>query len=221
MSKGKILIVEDNKEILYTNKTLLELEDYEVLTATTLESARKQNAENYPDLILLDIMLPDGNGKDFCREIRENNDVSILFLSALNNKQDVLDGLRAGGDDYLPKPYLMDELLLRVNSLMRRRKSVEHTFTCGSLKLYHYSAKAELYDEDLLLKPKEFRVLELLCMNPAKTFSPEEIYLTVWGVTGNGNFQPLYNVISSLKSKLNDFEYAISKISDGYIWVKL
>lgn len=221
MSKGKILIVEDNKEILYTNKTLLELEDYEVFTATSLESARKQNAEHYPDLIILDIMLPDGNGKDFCREIRSGNDVSILFLSALNNKNDVLDGLKAGGDDYLPKPYLMDELLLRVNSLMRRRKNVEYTFTCGNLKLFHFSAKAELNEEDLYLKPKEFRVLELLCTNPGKVFSPEEIYLTVWGVSGNNNYQPLYNVISSLKSKLSGFDYAIAKISDGYIWVKL
>lgn len=220
MSNGKILIVEDNKDILYTNKTLLELEDYEVMTATTLESARKINASSHPDLILLDIMLPDGNGKDFCREIREGNDVSILFLSALNDKHDVLDGLRAGGDDYLPKPYLMDELLLRVNSLMRRRKSVAPSFICGDLKLLHYSAKAELRGEDLFLQPKEFRVLELLCMNAAKTFSPEDIYLAVWGVSGNGNYQPLYNVISALKGKLTDFDYSIEKTADGYIWIK-
>ena len=113
MSSDKILIIEDDRDILSANQQMLELEGYCVVTAASMKAGWEAVQKEHPDLILLDILLPDGNGLDFCRKLRSSSsNVRILFLSALNTKRDVIEGLRRGGDDYLAKPY-MTRLLLR------------------------------------------------------------------------------------------------------------
>lgn len=131
MKKATLLIVEDDLNILRANTAALELEGYRVLAAETLESARSAAKACPPDLILLDILLPDGNGLDFCGELRGESGVRILFLSALGEKADVLAGLRAGGDDYIAKPYDMDELILRVEALLRRGRMIGRARTAA------------------------------------------------------------------------------------------
>lgn len=122
MAGEKILIVEDDADIRAANRDLLELAGYRVVTASTLASGRDAVERNHPDLVILDVLLPDGSGLDLCRDLRKSDDVRILFLSALNTSEDVVEGLRRGGDDYLGKPYLTEELLLRVQALLRRGK---------------------------------------------------------------------------------------------------
>ena len=141
---AKILIVEDNKDILYTNRMMLELNGYEVLSAETLDAAETVFRENGNiALILLDIMLPDGSGLDWCRALRKNSDVKILFLSALDTNKDVIAGFRAGGDDYLEKPYHMEELLLRAREGQRvfcaaeDVSAVENFYENGSYSQYY------------------------------------------------------------------------------------
>ncbi len=184
MSKATILIVEDDYDILNANRSILELEGYHVLEADTLEKGRMMVGKYSPDLIILDVMLPDGNGLSYCEEIRSGSGIRIMFLSALGTKADVLAGLRAGGDDYIAKPYDMDELILRVDVLLRRGKLIEMEeppMVLGKLVLNHYSRRALLMGRDILLKPKEFSLLYVLASNPVKIFTAAELYKKVWG----------------------------------------
>jgi DNA-binding response OmpR family regulator len=122
-----ILLVEDDWEIQENNKDLLESSgNYAVHIAMNLAEAREQLSKETPDIIVLDIMLPDGNGLDFIKEI---NDIPVLLLSALGNKNDIVKGLRAGGDDYLAKPYDDIVLLARIESLLHRTKCREQSYT--------------------------------------------------------------------------------------------
>lgn len=204
-SRATILIVEDDRDIMNANCAALELEGYRVFAADTLAKGR-QIAEATPlDLIILDVLLPDGNGLSYCEELRAKNDVRILFLSALNAKADVLKGLRAGGDDYIAKPYDLDELLARVEALLRRGRlngPAEPPLCLGGLELDPVSRRALLDGRDILLKPKEFALLEVLMGNHDRFVSPNELYEKVWGMQAVGDARTVKEHISRLRSKL-------------------
>lgn len=217
---SKILIIEDNKDILYTNRTMLELNGYEVISAETVAAGKKLCLESGNiSLIILDIMLPDGSGLDLCRELREHSDVKILFLSALDTNKDVIAGFRAGGDDYLEKPYHMEELLLRVKSLLRRKNVGAVTRNFGGIEFYDYSFGASCNGEDLMLRQKEYSILKFLCDNAGEYFTAKEIFEIVWGVSNadTSEIQPFYNTISTVKEKISatDVEIVHEK-SKGY-----
>lgn len=216
----KILIVEDNKDILYTNRTMLELNGYEVLSAETFAAGKKICEENKNiSLIILDIMLPDGNGLDLCKEIRAQSDAKILFLSALDTSKDVIAGFRAGGDDYLEKPYHMEELLLRVKSLLRRKNVGAVTRNYGEIEFHDYSFGASFKGNDLLLRQKEYSILKFLCDNAGEFFTAKEIFEIVWGISDadTAEIQPFYNTISTVKDKIiNTDVEIIHEKSRGY-----
>jgi DNA-binding response OmpR family regulator len=219
MQNNMILIVEDNRNILSANRELLELSGYRVITASSLAEGRKKVREEHPDLIILDIMLPDGNGLELCRELRENSDVRILFLSALNTKDDVIRGLREGGDDYLGKPYLTEELLLRVAALLRRNASAAGQKPERTGPLFWYPASRQVFvkGKDLLLKPMDYAVLELLCQNRDRFLTSEEIYKKVWNAKPGEDIHPVQNHISELRNKLESYGISISSERDrGY-----
>lgn len=221
---ARILIIEDNKEILYTNRTMLELKGYDVISAETI-SAGMAMCEQYNNiaLIILDIMLPDGNGLEFCKEFKKRSDVKVLFLSALNTKKDVIAGLRAGGDDYLGKPYHMEEFLLRVESLLKRKNHVSADESFGNIEFHGYSLSASCNGDDLLLRSKEYLILKLLCDNPQKYFSAVEIFETVWGIPDaeSSEIQPVYNCISAIKDKISSTNVEIGYIRNkGYTATK-
>lgn len=205
MNDAMILLVEDDVDILETNRDALEMKGYRVVTAETLAQAKACLEREEPDLIVLDITLPDGNGLEYSEELRGGG-VRILFLSALNTKEDTLVGLDAGGDDYLTKPYLIAELLARVDVLMRRGKLIgenEPPLRLGRLEINFTSRRAILDGEDLLLSPKEFTVLEILARNRGKFLPPEELYQKVWGMDAADNVQTVWEHISKLRRKLS------------------
>ena len=217
---SKILIVEDNKDILYTNRTMLELNGYEVISAESIAAAEKACRESGSiSLVILDIMLPDGNGLELCKKLKANGDMRILFLSALDTDRDVIAGFRAGGDDYLEKPYHMEELLLRVEALLRRKNVGVPKTEFGGIKFHEYSFGASFEGSDLLLRQKEYSILKFLCDNAGEYFSAKELFEVVWGVNDadSSEIQPLYNSISSLKEKIasTDVEIAHEK-TRGY-----
>ncbi|SDN97581.1 response regulator transcription factor [Acetanaerobacterium elongatum] len=221
MKKAVILIVEDDYNIRTAGRLALELEGYSILEAETLAKGRAAAEALKPDLIILDILLPDGNGLQYCEELRGKNDVRILFLSALNTKTDVLAGLRAGGDDYISKPFDMDELLLRVEALLRRGRLIgtedPPQKLCG-LELYPCSSRAILNGQDLLLTPKEFALISILVRNCGSSVTASELYEKVWGMDMIGDAHTVKEHISRIRSKLgmNSDIVIVSERSKGY-----
>jgi Response regulators consisting of a CheY-like receiver domain and a winged-helix DNA-binding domain len=221
MKKATILIIEDDRDILSANRAALELEGYDVLAADTLSRGQSVADELSPDLIILDILLPDGNGLSYCEELRGKSGVRILFLSALNTRADVLAGLRVGGDDYMSKPYDMDELILRVESLLRRSRLIgqdEPSLRLGELELDFTSHRVMLSGRDILLKPKEFALLAALVREHGRVFSAAELYKMVWGMDMAGDARTVKEHISRIRSKLGkECEFLIiSERGKGY-----
>jgi DNA-binding response OmpR family regulator len=202
-----VLLVEDNKKLNVINRRALEGEGHKVLTALTLAEAQEHFAVNDPDVILLDVLLPDGDGIDFCREIRSATNAHILFLTSKTDQVDRIRGLDTGGDDYITKPYKLEEMLSRVRAAIRRRnmdaaKPSASIITRGSLVLNTLACQAFLHGEDMLLKPKEFALLRLLVENAGKRFTAEELYKTVWGASTNDDIRTVQVHISGLRKKL-------------------
>lgn len=217
MSKSLILLIEDDPDIASANKIMLELEGYSVIEARTLKKGKELVESASPDLVVMDIMLPDGNSLEYCRELRGKSGVRILFLSALGTKEDIVKGLRAGGDDYLAKPYIMDELILRIQSLMRRGNMNQSDTNKGRLTFNSLSNQAFCDGEDLMLKPKEYAVLELLDQNSDFYLSAEEIYSAVWNAEGGDDLSTVHNHIYSLRKKLSGKGFIIElKRGRGY-----
>jgi DNA-binding response OmpR family regulator len=146
-------------------------------------------------------MLPDGSGLDFLEELRRNTDIPVLLLSALAEPGDTVKGLRAGGDDYLAKPYDNAELLARIESLLRRTSRPPKPLAKGRLTLNMISGMAFVDGRDLLLSHKEFAVLLLLAQNEGKTVSTEYLYKEAWGLPMSDN-RTLLKHISDLRKKL-------------------
>ncbi len=205
MSNATILMIEDNPDIRRANAAELRMEHYRVLEADTLEKGRALARRESPDLILLDILLPDGSGLDYCREIFGQNASRILFLSALHTPEDVIAGLRAGGDDYMTKPYLMQELLARVEAILRRPKMIQaepQPLRIGPLELNGTAKRAYLDGADLLLTRMEYTLLEYLTQNMDRHVPAEELYQKLWDMEAVSDIRTVWEHISRLRRKL-------------------
>jgi DNA-binding response OmpR family regulator len=214
-----ILLIEDDREIQENNKDLLESSgSYAVRTAMNLAEAREQISKETPDIIVLDIMLPDGSGLDFIKEI---NDIPVLCLSALGETNDIVKGLKAGGDDYLAKPYDDNVLLARIESLLRRTEShVPKTLTKGHLSLDIIARRAYIDNNDLLLTHKEFACLLMLAQNEGHIISAPVIYEQIWKQKLEDDKNTLKTTISTLRKKIEPSGYAITVSREqGYTFV--
>lgn len=207
-----ILLVEDNPHIMKINAELLTMRGYEVLQAATAKECRENLLWHSVDLIILDIMLPDGNGVELCREIKEKYHMPILFLSALGESKDVVEGLRAGGDDYLAKPYDLEVLVARVEARLRQETEKNRYVCYSSLKLDTQTACGYLDGRDLLLTQKEFSVLLLLARRAETSVSRQEILREIWNTEENTN--ALWTLISRLRGKLDSGHSHISITSE-------
>ncbi len=206
MSNVVILLVEDNAEIMRANRRMLELQGYGVQTAASLAEAGRVIAESPPDLMVLDIMLPDGSGLDFCRELQGNAaGIPILFLTVLNENSDVVAGLRAGGDDYLTKPYDYDVLLARIEALLRRARrhgTAGPLSSVGPFAFDHTAHRVYRDGRDTLLKPREYALFRLLMENPGVFFPAEVLFKRVWAAEPGGDLRTVYAHVSCLRKKL-------------------
>lgn len=224
--KKNILLVEDDPNILRTNRRILEREGFTVLCASTLQEARAKLTQHTPDVLVLDIRLPDGSGLSFCEEIRPTTFAPVLFLTALDEKSEIIEGLVAGGNDYITKPYDVDELLARVGAQLRlaqiNRLAAEQSKTIkrGPLILDTVAMRAYLKGEDMLLSGREFSVLLYLVKNEGKTLSAEQLYEGAWNQSMAGNASALWKCISRLKGKLavSDGRVALTNLrNEGYM----
>ncbi|MDO4562903.1 MAG: response regulator transcription factor [Clostridia bacterium] len=202
--KGHILLIEDNEKILQGNKRMLEWGNYTVSEATTLFEAREIIKSVNPDVIVLDIMLPDGSGLDFVRELRNSRkaDIPVLLLTGLTTQKDILRGLKSGGDDYLTKPYDFSILLARIEALMRRSQRVPQRITKGKLSLEVATSVAAFDGVDLLLTKKEFALLLVFVQNAERFIEAEYLYERVWNRPMANDANALKSAIKRLRAKL-------------------
>ncbi len=204
-----ILLVEDNEKLNEINRRALAAQGYAVATAQTLEKARECLEVCAPEVILLDVLLPDGNGIDFCAEIRHKTDAHILFLTSRAEHEDRLRGLDMGGDDYITKPYKLDEMLSRVGAALRRRDMrrglpTQRTLARGPLTLDLCSFRAFCDGKDLLLTRKEFALLLVLADCGEAPVSKERLYEAAWNAPLSEDAGALWRHMSTLKKKLAD-----------------
>lgn len=179
----KLLIVDDEPVIVETIETRMRREGYTTFTAESAEDGMRLYRRVKPDLIILDIMLPQRSGFDFCRAIRKESTTPIMFLSARSSETDRVKGLELGGDDYVTKPFNLSELAARVKAILRRASGdhVQETIERGNLKIDPKSHEAFLNGEPLPLSPKEFALLIFLAKNQGQVFSREMLLDRVWG----------------------------------------
>lgn len=197
-----LLLVEDNPHIMKINHDSLMMEGYNIIEAFDGESCMLALEKNDVDLVILDVMLPDASGIELCAQIKRRSDVPILFLSALGESSDIVAALRAGGDDYLPKPYDINVLIARVEARLRSSCHEKRLMKWKGITFDTVARVARYQNSELSLTQKEFSLLLLLARKGGTFVSKEELYEIVWGaplVQGNN---ALYTAVSRLNGKL-------------------
>jgi DNA-binding response OmpR family regulator len=208
MKKAKLLLVEDEADVLEINREYFEGKGYDAVCATTLAEARFQLEEHAPDLILLDVMMPDGSGFDFCAELRQKTNAPIIFLTCRDENESVIKGLLQGGDDYVTKPYDLNVLSARVAAQLRRTG----VMTAGKIELSpltidFLSGEATLNGDRIPLTQKELQLLGCFALFAGRRLSYEEIYRRAWGETSPGASGAIRTHVANLRKKL--------KLDDG------
>ncbi len=202
----RILIVDDDDTLSDITKEMLESYDYEVERTDSVEGAYLILTDKTFDLIILDINLPDGNGFEICEELRRQSKVPVIFASARTSIDDKVEGFEKGGDDYLPKPYSMKELLVRVNALIRRTYGTkeEETVCFGDVVVKLSSRSVTKSGAAVSLSLKEFDLLAFLCRNKGNAIEKDKIISEVWGAFSEVDASTLTVHIRWLREKLED-----------------
>lgn len=205
--RPKLLIVDDEQGIVDMMKSYFERQ-YEVLTAHSGREALMQAARQ-PDLILLDINMPEMDGLTVCETIREYVACPIVFLTARIESEDKIIGFQAGADDYIVKPFDLDELAARVEAHLRREKRQEkrrqengNVRFFGDLVIDYSGRLVTVHGKEVILSRKEFDIVELLSINPGQVFDRERIYERVWGIDGDGSSDTVMEHIRKIRAKL-------------------
>jgi DNA-binding response OmpR family regulator len=206
-SETRILLVEDEASISEPLSSALEREGFAPVVARTAAEALDLAERIEPDLILLDLMLPDGDGRDVCRAIRRDSDVPIIMLTARGTEVDRIVGLEIGADDYVVKPFSSGELIARIRALLRRvdgsGKSAAKA-VIGELELDESSRKASFNGESMELSRKEFDLLTELVRSAGNVVTREDLMATVWDENWFGSTKTLDVHIGALRKKLGD-----------------
>ncbi len=205
--KRKILIIDDDEALSEIAGEMLENYGYEIGYARKVDEAYEILTDTHYDLILLDINLPDGTGFDICEELRQVSRVPIIFASARSSIDDRVTGFEIGGDDYLPKPYSMKELLVRINALIRRSYSEgekDEIVSFGNVIVNLSSRSVKKDGEELSFSLKEFDLLAYLCRNKQTAISKDKLIREVWGTFSEVDASTLTVHIRWLREKIED-----------------
>jgi two-component system, OmpR family, response regulator len=206
-SLGRILVVDDEPSITDLLATALRYTGYQVETAGSGMAALELAGRTLPDLIVLDVMLPDINGFEVCRRLRADGDfVPVLFLTARDAEEDRVTGFVRGGDDYVTKPFSLQELTLRIGALLRRTRPTEPA--SARLRYHDLELDEERYQvwragAEVRLSPTEFRLLRYLLLNPERVLSKQQILDHVWQYDFNGDDNVVETYISYLRRKVD------------------
>lgn len=225
MGKIQVLVVDDEPRYLKLVRYNLEAAGYEVITAASGEEALSMVAGTNPDLIILDIRLPGINGYEVCTRIREFSATPIIMLTAKGEEREKVQGLRLGADDYITKPFGAEELVARVESLLRRSRTLEveapPILTIGELSIDFVQRKVTTGGQEVSLSPTEYRLLQNLAVNAGRVIVQEELLGKVWGPEYRESYEGLRVYIWRLRKKIEpdpgNPTYVITKPGVGYM----
>jgi two-component system, OmpR family, KDP operon response regulator KdpE len=218
---SRILVVDDEPQILRALQTNLRGAGYEVFTAATAEAALAEAAARQPDAVILDLVLPDGNGTDVVRRLRTWSSAPVLVLSAVGDEGEKVAALDAGADDYVTKPFGIDELLARLRASLRRVETTgEPVIEIGDLVVDLEKRSVVAAGKRVSLTPHEFELLSLLARNPGKLLTHAAILREVWGPQYGRESHYLHVYVSQLRRKIEPDptrpRYIITEPGAGY-----
>ncbi len=220
----KILIIDDEETTVQLLTILFERRGYEVIKAYRAEDGLRKAYRTHPDLVLLDIMMPDMDGWEVCRRLRELSDVPIIFLTARSEIRDVVRGLELGADDYIVKPYDNDEVVARVRAHLRRAPtssiSEELAFDGGNFRINFLNREVRVRGRTIHLTPKEFNLLGVLVRNAGRVLTRTELVTEAWGPEYADAIDSLKLYIHYLRQKIEtdpqNPEYILTSRGVGY-----
>jgi two-component system KDP operon response regulator KdpE len=222
---SRVLVVDDEPRFRQALARSLRGHDYEVMESATGNAAIEDFRSFVPDLVLLDLMLPDKDGLTVCREIRGGSDVAIIVLSVVGDEHSKVKALDEGADDYLTKPFGSEELLARIRAALRRSgpPSAGEVFTAGPLRIDLNSDVVYLDGEEIRLTPMELSLLRYFAANAGKVLRHQAILTNVWGEGYAADTQILRTYIKQLRAKLRDDptkpRYIRTELGIGYRFV--
>lgn len=229
MNKALVLVVEDDAPVRNLITTSLKTHDYRYLVSVNGESAIMEASSHNPDIVLLDLGLPDTDGVEVIKRIRSWSNMPIIVISARSEDKDKIEALDAGADDYLTKPFSVEELLARLRVTQRRLAQSEQTespvFVNGNLKVDFVAGCAYLGEEELHLTPIEYKLLCVLARNVGKVLTHSYITQKVWGSSWESDISSLRVFMATLRKKLekeqNSPQYIQTHIGVGYRMMKV
>ena len=232
MNKPLVLVVENDLPIQNLITTTLRAHEYHFLTANTGEEAIMETASHNPEIVLLDLGLPDLDGVEVIKRIRTWSNLPIIVISARSEDTDKIDALDAGADDYLTKPFSVEELLARLRVTQRRLSVMmsetlagDAVFSNGKLKIDYAAGCAYLKGEELHLTPIEYKLLVLLAQNVGKVLTHKYITLHIWGSSWDNDVSSLRVFMATLRKKLENEpdspQYIQTHIGVGYRMMKI
>jgi two-component system OmpR family response regulator len=228
MDKTRVLIVDDEPNIRDLLATSLRFAGYEIQTAANGAQAVAAVIESEPDIILLDVMLPDMNGFSVTKKLRGSGiQAPILFLTARDDVEDKITGLTVGGDDYLTKPFSLDEVVARIQAILRRTKTVDAetaVIDAGAVVINQDAHEVTIEGKPVDLSPTEYKLLRFLVMNPDRVLTKAQILDHVWEYDFNGDMGIVESYVSYLRKKLDPISsrpLIQTKRGVGYIYKKL
>jgi two-component system, OmpR family, KDP operon response regulator KdpE len=204
-AKTRILVVDDEPAILRFLKPALEANDYEVTAAGTVAEATKRIAAEAPDIVVLDLGLPDGDGKDVVRRVREWSDVPIIILSAREREAEKIDALDLGADDYVNKPFGVGELMARMRTALRhrmQRRAETPVLKVGGIEIDSVRHRVTSAGQEVRLTPREFELLSFLARHAGMVVTHKQILTAVWGPAHSEDTQYLRVYVGHLRQKI-------------------
>ncbi len=212
----RILLVEDNDSIILGLEYLLNEEGYQFMAARTYEEAVTLYGQEYFDLVLLDISLPDGNGFELCRRIKKEQELPVIFLTAKEEEKDVVQGFDVGADDYIQKPFRNRELISRIKNVLRRCGKDQEVLHCRFVKLDTRTGIAYSHGKEVSLTKLEYKILSNMLNNQGKLFTRDEILAGIWDAAGNFvNDNTLSVTMKRIREKIGDTDGEIIKTVRG------
>ena len=232
MNKSLVLVVEDDTSVRNLITTTLKVHDYRYLIAPNGQAAILEASSHNPDIVLLDLGLPDMDGVAVIEKIRSWSNTPIIVISARSEDTDKIDALDAGADDYLTKPFSVEELLARLRVTQRRLAMMQKespteaaVFTNGQLRVNYAAGCAYLNDEELHLTPIEYKLLCLLSKNVGKVLTHTFIMQNIWGNSWDNDIASLRVFMATLRKKIekgpNSTQYIQTHIGVGYRMLKV